>query len=101
MEVGLQSRSPEVTLLYLTSETSSVWTNKLELADVGWKVAGDGHGVDPLGISQALDFCFEQPRSQGSGALLRHHEMLPLPSRQGDACPMAAQWNSCHLLSAP
>lgn len=31
---------------------------------------GDVHGVGPLGISQALGFCFEQPHCQGSHTLL-------------------------------
>ena len=70
LEVMLQPRSPELPLLYLTCEASSIWTNKLELMDTGWKVAGDVHGVDPLGISQALGFSFEQPCSQGSHMLL-------------------------------
>lgn len=70
LEVVLPSRSPELPLLYLTCEASSRWTNRLELTDTGRKVAGDVHGVDPLGIAQALGFCFEQLRSQGSHTLL-------------------------------
>lgn len=70
LEVVLQSASPELPLLPLTCEASSTRTNKLELTDTAWKVAGGVHGVDPLGISQALSFCFEQPRSQGSHTLL-------------------------------
>jgi len=57
----LQSRFPEPPLLCLAHETSSIWTNKLELTDMGRKVAGDVHGVDPLEISLALGICFQQP----------------------------------------
>lgn len=70
VEVVLRSGSPELPLQYLTCKASSIWTNKLELMDMGRKVAEDELGVDPLGISQALGFCCEQPRSQGSHALL-------------------------------
>lgn len=33
-----------------------MWMNPLGLSDMGEKVAGDVHGVGPLGIPQALGF---------------------------------------------